>query len=235
MYNERGYVDITASNKLLRTSFTYMILGLLVTFLVPAYIMFSENGFVLAGYIAKFYTPIIILEFATVLLFSFRIYKVSLMSAKLMFFFYSFLNGLVFSLIGMMFMGNLMIIAYSLLTTIVMFTVIAVYGYTTNEDLSNYGGYLKTGLISLIIIRHNLVWYLIINAPMLYWTVTILGVVIFSALIAYDVNRIKNMAYEVAEGDDEIIGKLGIVGALNLYLDFINLFLYIIRIFSKRK
>lgn len=232
MYNERGYVDITASNKLLRTSFTYMILGLLVTFLVPAYIMFSENGFVLAVYIAKFYTPIIILEFATVLLFSFRIYKVSLMSAKLMFFFYSFLNGLVFSLIGMMFMGNLMIIAYSLLTTIVMFTVIAVYGYTTNEDLSNYGGYLKTGLISLIIMSLINMFF---HAPMLYWTVTILGVVIFSALIAYDVNRIKNMAYEVAEGDDEIIGKLGIVGALNLYLDFINLFLYIIRIFSKRK
>ena len=232
MYNERGYVDITASNKLLRTSFTYMILGLLVTFLVPGYIIFSENGFVLAGYIAKFYTPIIILEFATVLLFSFRIYKVSLMSAKLMFFFYSFLNGLVFSLIGMMFIGNLMIIAYSLLTTIVMFTVIAVYGYTTNEDLSNYGGYLKTGLISLIIMS---LINMFLHAPMLYWTVTILGVVIFSALIAYDVNRIKNMAYEVAEGDDEIIGKLGIVGALNLYLDFINLFLYIIRIFSKRK
>lgn len=232
MYNERGYVDITASNKLLRTSFTYMILGLLVTFLVPGYIIFSENGFVLAGYIAKFYTPIIILEFATVLLFSFRIYKVSLMSAKLMFFFYSFLNGLVFSLIGMMFMGNLMIIAYSLLTTIVMFTVIAVYGYTTNEDLSNYGGYLKTGLISLIIMSLINMFF---HAPMLYWTVTILGVVIFSALIAYDVNRIKNMAYEVADGDDEIIGKLGIVGALNLYLDFINLFLYIIRIFSKRK
>lgn len=232
MYNEQGYVDITASNKLLRTAFTYMILGLLVTFLIPVYIMFSKNGFMLAGYIAKFYTPIIILEFATVLLFSFRIYKVSLMSAKLMFFFYSFLNGLVFSLIGMMFMGNLMIIAYSLLTTIVMFTVIAVYGYTTNEDLSNYGGYLKTGLISLIIMSLINMFF---HAPMLYWTVTILGVVIFSALIAYDVNRIKNMAYEVAEGDDEIIGKLGIVGALNLYLDFINLFLYIIRIFSKRK
>ena len=131
-----------------------------------------------------------------------------------------------------MFMGNLMIIAYSLLTTIVMFTVIAVYGYTTNEDLSNYGGYLKTGLISLIIMS---LINMFLHAPMLYWTVTILGVVIFSALIAYDVNRIKNMAYEVAEGDDEIIGKLGIVGALNLYLDFINLFLYIIRIFSKRK
>lgn len=98
--------------------------------------------------------------------------------------------------------------------------------------MSNYGGYLKTGLISLIIMS---LINMFLHAPMLYWTVTILGVVIFSALIAYDVNRIKNMAYEVAEGDDEIIGKLGIVGALNLYLDFINLFLYIIRIFSKRK
>lgn len=232
MYNERGYVDVTASNKLLRTAFTYMILGLLVTFLVPVYIMFSENGFMLAGYIAKFYTPIIILEFATVLLFSFRIYKVSLMSAKLMFFFYSFLNGLVFSLIGMMFMGNLMIIAYALLTTIVMFTVIAVYGYTTNEDLSNYGGYLKTGLISLIIMS---LINIFLHAPMFYWAVTILGVVVFSALTAFDVNRIKNMAYEAAEGDDEIVGKLGIVGALNLYLDFINLFLYILRIFARRK
>lgn len=232
MYNERGYVDVTASNKLLRTAFTYMILGLLVTFLVPVYIMFSKNGFMLAGYIAKFYTPIIILEFATVLLFSFRIYKVSLMSAKLMFFFYSFLNGLVFSLIGMMFMGNLMIIAYALLTTIVMFTVIAVYGYTTNEDLSNYGGYLKTGLISLIIMS---LINIFLHAPMFYWAVTILGVVVFSALTAFDVNRIKNMAYEAAEGDDEIVGKLGIVGALNLYLDFINLFLYILRIFARRK
>lgn len=232
MYNEQNYVDITASNKLLRTSFTYMILGLLVTFLVPVYIMFSANGFVLAGYIAKFYTPIIILEFVTVLLFSFRIYKVSLTSAKLMFFFYSFLNGLVFSLVGMMFMRNLMIIAYALLTTIVMFLVIAIYGYTTNEDLSNYGGYLKTGLISLIIMS---LINIFLKAPMLYWAVTILGVVIFSALIAYDVNRIKHMAYEIADGDDEIIGKLGIIGALNLYLDFINLFIYILRIFSRKK
>ena len=232
MYNEQGYIDITASNKLLRTSFTYMILGLIVTFLIPVYIMFSPNGVMLAHYIARFYTPIIVLELVTVFLFSFRIYKTSLTSAKLMFFFYSFLNGLVFSLIGMMFIGNLMIIAYALLTTIIMFAVIAVYGYTTKEDLSNYGGFLKTGLISLIIMS---LINMFIGAPMLYWAVTILGVVIFSALIAYDVNRIKNMAYELAEGDDELIGKLGIIGALNLYLDFINLFLYILRIFSKKK
>lgn len=232
MYNDQRYVDITASNKLLRTSFTYMILGLLITFLIPVYIMFSSNGITLAHYILRFYTPIIILEFATVLIFSFRINKISLISAKLMFFFYSFLNGLVFSLIGMAFIGNLMVIAYALLTTIVMFTVIAIYGYTTSEDLSNYSGFLKTGLISLVIMS---LINMFIGAPMLYWAVTILGVVIFSALIAYDVNKIRNMAYEIADGDNEIIGKLGIIGALNLYLDFINLFLYILRIFSRKK
>ena len=232
MYNDQRYVDITASNKLLRTSFTYMILGLLITFLIPVYIMFSPNGITLAQYILRFYTPIIILEFATVLIFSFRINKISLISAKLMFFFYSFLNGLVFSLIGMAFVGNLMVIAYALLTTIVMFTVIAIYGYTTSEDLSNYSGFLKTGLISLVIMS---LINMFIGAPMLYWAVTILGVVIFSALIAYDVNKIRNMAYEIADGDNEIVGKLGIIGALNLYLDFINLFLYILRIFSRKK
>lgn len=230
MYNERGYVDITASNKLLRTSFTYMVLGLLITFAIPAYIILTRN-MTMVYYIARFYTPLIILEFATVLLFSFRIHKVSLTSAKLMFFFYSFLNGLVFSLLGIM-IGDIWVIAYTLLTTVVMFTVIAVYGYMTNEDLSHYGGYLKTGLITLIIMS---IINMFMNVPGLYWTVTILGVVIFSALIAFDVNRIKNMAYNVAEGDEEVIGKLGIIGALNLYLDFINLFLYILRIFSKKK
>lgn len=230
MYNEQGYVDITASNKLLRTSFTYMVLGLLVTFSIPAYIILTRSMTVVY-YIARFYTPIIILELATVFLFSFRIHKASLTSARLMFFFYSFLNGLVFSLLGIM-VGDIWVIGYTLLTTIVMFTVIAVYGYMTNEDLSNYGGFLKTGLISLIIMS---LINIFISAPGLYWTVTVLGVVIFSALIAFDVNRIKNMAYQLAEGDEEVIGKLGIIGALNLYLDFINLFLYILRIFSKKK
>lgn len=229
MYNEQGYVDITASNKLLRTSFTYMILGLLVTFLVPVYIIFFD--YTLIYYIARFYTPIIILEFVTVMLFSFRIHKTSTGVAKLMFFFYSFLNGLVFSLIGIV-VGDLYIVGYALLTTIVMFTVIAIYGYITKEDLSNYGGFLRTGLITLIIMSLINIFF---NVPSLYWAVTILGVVIFSALIAYDVNRIKAMAYELADGDDEVIGKLGIIGALNLYLDFINLFLYILRIFSRKK
>lgn len=230
MYRDEN-IGSTVTNKLLRVSFSYMVLGLLITFLIPTYIILTNNSVVI-NLIAKFYTPIIIVEFITVMVFSFRLYKTSLLGARLMFFFYSFLNGLVFTIIGLT-VGNLFIVAYSLLLTIIMFTVIAAYGYITSEDLTNYGGYLKTGIITLIIMSIiNIFW----RTPMLYWAVTVLGVVVFSALIAFDVNRIKRMSYEVANGDEEIVNKLGIMGALQLYLDFINLFIYILRIFSgKRK
>lgn len=229
MYRNQN-IDVASSNQLLKTSFTYMVLGLLVTFLVPANIILTHNVG-LIRLIAKFYTPILIAEFITVMVFSFRMYKTSLMGARIMFFFYSFLNGLTFTVIGM-FVGDLHIIGYTLLLTIVMFTVIALYGYTTKEDLSNYGSFLRTGLITLVIMSViNMFWH----ASMLYWTVTILGVVIFSALIAFDVNRIKNISYQVARGDEELMGKLGIMGALQLYLDFINLFLFVLRIFSGKR
>ena len=70
---------------------------------------------------------------------------------------------------------------------------------------------------------------------MLEWVITIAGVVIFTGLIAYDVNRIKALSYELADGDNEAMEKMGIIGALNLYLDFINLFIYILRIFGRKK
>lgn len=232
MYRNQN-IDTTASNKLLKTSFSYMALGLLITFLIPANIILTNN-ITLYHTIARFYTPILILEFITVMVFSARMYKTSLMGARFMFFFYSFLNGLTFTVIGMIIAGTagIAVVAYTLLLTIVMFTVIALYGYTTNEDLSKYGSFLRTGLITLLIMS---VLNIFIGAPMLYWSVTVLGVVVFSGLIAFDVNRIKNISYQVAQGDEELMGKLGIMGALQLYLHFINLFLFLLRIFSGRR
>ena len=87
-------------------------------------------------------------------------------------------------------------------------------------------------LISLIILS---VINIFLKAGILEWIITIAGVVIFTGLIAYDVNRIKNISYQLADGDNEVMEKLGIIGALNLYLDFINLFIYILRIFGRRK
>lgn len=230
MENEQRYFEMTASsNKLLRSSFLYMILGLLVTFLVPVYMIFFNNN--LINFVIRGYYAILIAEVILVMVLSARIEKISPMSAKILFFVYSILNGLVFSMIGLA-VGDIFLIGYTLAITIVMFGLLAIYGYTTKEDLSNYGGYLKTSLLTLLIVS---VLNIFLKAPMLYWIVSIGGVVVFSALTVYDVNKIKQLAYKISDGDPEMVEKLGIIGALELYLDFINIFLYLLRIFSKRR
>ena len=230
MENEQRYFEMTASsNKLLRSSFLYMILGLLVTFLVPVYMIFFNNN--LINFVIRGYYAILIAEVILVMVLSARIEKISPMSAKILFFVYSILNGLVFSMIGLA-VGDIFLIGYTLAITIVMFGLLAIYGYTTKEDLSNYGGYLKTSLLTLLIVS---VLNIFLKAPMLYWIVSIGGVVIFSALTVYDVNKIKQLAYRISDGDPEMVEKLGIIGALELYLDFINIFLYLLRIFSKKR
>ena len=230
MENEQRYFEMTASsNKLLRSSFLYMILGLLVTFLVPVYMIFFNNN--LINFVIRGYYAILIAEVILVMVLSARIEKISPMSAKILFFIYSILNGLVFSMIGLA-VGDIFLIGYTLAITIVMFGLLAIYGYTTKEDLSNYGGYLKTSLLTLLIVS---VLNIFLKAPMLYWIVSIGGVVVFSALTVYDVNKIKQLAYRISDGDPEMVEKLGIIGALELYLDFINIFLYLLRIFSKKR
>lgn len=230
MENEQRYFEMTdSSNKLLRSSFLYMILGLLVTFLVPVYMIFFNNN--LINFVIRGYYAILIAEVILVMVLSARIEKISPMSAKILFFVYSILNGLVFSMIGLA-VGDIFLIGYTLAITIVMFGLLAIYGYTTKEDLSNYGGYLKTSLLTLLIVS---VLNIFLKAPMLYWIVSIGGVVVFSALTVYDVNKIKQLAYRISDGDPEMVEKLGIIGALELYLDFINIFLYLLRIFSKRR
>ena len=230
MENEQRYFEMTASsNKLLRSSFLYMILGLLVTFLVPVYMIFFNNN--LINFVIRGYYAILIAEVILVMVLSARIEKISPMSAKILFFVYSILNGLVFSMIGLA-VGDIFLIGYTLVITIVMFGLLAIYGYTTKEDLSNYGGYLKTSLLTLLIVS---VLNIFLKAPMLYWIVSIGGVVVFSALTVYDVNKIKQLAYRISDGDPEMVEKLGVIGALELYLDFINIFLYLLRIFSKRR
>lgn len=230
MENEQRYFEMTASsNKLLRSSFLYMILGLLVTFLVPVYMIFFNNN--LINFVIRGYYAILIAEVILVMVLSARIEKISPMSAKILFFVYSILNGLVFSMIGLA-VGDIFLIGYTLAITIVMFGLLAIYGYTTKEDLSNYGGYLKTSLLTLLIVS---ILNIFLKVPMLYWIVSIGGVVVFSALTVYDVNKIKQLAYRISDGDPEMVEKLGIIGALELYLDFINIFLYLLRIFSKRR
>jgi FtsH-binding integral membrane protein len=106
-----------------------------------------------------------------------------------------------------------------------------VYGYTTKSDLTKWGNLLFMGLVGLLIAS---IANIFMNSPVLYWISTFVGVLLFVALTAYDTQKIKNANVIGNEGTEED-DKEAIMGALTLYLDFINLFLYLLRIFGKRK
>ena len=228
MYYNMNDIDIKSSNNLLRKVFLYMILGITISFGTGAYLLYFNQG--LLSTLFNYYQFLVIAELAMVFSISFFINKISSSLAKILFFAYSLVNGITLTVIGFIYAPQ--IIFYAFMITLTIFVVTAIYGYTTQEDLSSYRRFFMIALISLIILS-------IINAfmgvGMLEWVITIGGVVIFTGLIAYDVNRIKFISYQLADGDNEAMEKMGIIGALNLYLDFINLFIYILRIFGRKK
>ena len=228
MYYNMNDIDIKSSNNLLRKVFLYMILGIAISFGTGAYLLYFNQG--LLSTLFNYYQFLVIAELAMVFSISFFINKISSSLAKILFFAYSLVNGITLTVIGFIYAPQ--IIFYAFMITLTIFVVTAIYGYTTQEDLSSYRRFFMIALISLIILS-------IINAfmgvGMLEWVITIGGVVIFTGLIAYDVNRIKFISYQLADGDYEAMEKMGVIGALNLYLDFINLFIYILRIFGRKK
>ena len=228
MYYNMNDIDIKSSNNLLRKVFLYMILGIAISFGTGAYLLYFNQG--LLSTLFNYYQFLVIAELAMVFSISFFINKISSSLAKILFFAYSLVNGVTLTVIGFIYAPQ--IIFYAFMITLTIFVVTAIYGYTTQEDLSSYRRFFMIALISLIILS-------IINAfmgvGMLEWVITIGGVVIFTGLIAYDVNRIKFISYQLADGDNEAMERMGVIGALNLYLDFINLFIYILRIFGRKK
>ena len=228
MYYNMNDIDVRSSNNFLRKVFLYMILGIAISFGTGAYLLYFNQG--LLSTLFNYYQFLVIAELAMVFSISFFINKMSSSLARSLFFAYSLVNGITLTVIGRIYAPQ--VIFYAFMITLTIFVVTAIYGYTTQEDLSSYRRFFMIALISLITLS-------IINAfmrvGMLEWVITIGGVVIFTGLIAYDVNRIKAISYQLADGDNEAMEKMGIIGALNLYLDFINLFIYILRIFGRKK
>jgi uncharacterized protein len=152
-----------------------------------------------------------------------------LFESALVFLAYAGLNGLTLSAIFAVFTTKS--IFSTLFVTAAMFGALALWGYSTNADLTSWGSFLFMALIGQVIgVFVNLFW---LNET-LYWVTTATGVVIFSAYTAYDVQKLKR--YEPPPGSDaEVVEKDAILGALALYLDFVNLFLYLLRIFGRRR
>ena len=228
MYYNMNDIDIKSSNNLLRKVFLYMILGIAISFGTGIY-LYQFNQELLFS-LSRYFNILFIGSIGIVLVSDFMLKKLSASILRILFLLYSLIIGTVFSTIG--FLYSPLAILYAFGTALTIFVVMAIYGFISKEDLSSYRAFFIVGLISLIIMGFINMY---LGVGPLYWIETIAGIVIFTGLIAYDVNRIKSLAYNVADGDAELVEKIGIIGALNLYLDFINLFLYVLRIFGRKK
>lgn len=215
--------------KLMRSVYLWMVLALVITGLTAAYVANSpayistlvNNPMLLYG--------ILIAEIAVVLILSKRIHKMSFTTASLMFILYSLLTGVSLSTIFLVYTESS--IATTFLITAGTFGTMSVVGFVTKKDLSKLGGILFMALIGLIIA--TLVNIFLVSDT-LGWIINYVGVLIFVGLTAYDTQKIKQMVQEYGTDINEQTQKMALMGSLSLYLDFINMFLYLLRFFGDR-
>ena len=165
-------------------------------------------------------------QLGVVIWLSARVMRMSMGTATLLFILYSVLTGVTFTTIFLAF--DLGTIASTFFVTAGTFFAMSIVGYVTKMDLSRVGNVLIMMLIGLIIAT---IVNIFVASTTLYWIITYAGVIIFVGLIAYDTQKLKQIFYEYGS-NDEMGQKLALYGALTLYLDFINLFLFLLRIFG---
>lgn len=168
---------------------------------------------------------------AMVFFLSFRIHKMSFGAAQTTFWVYAGLNGLALAPVLLVYTGEDVTRAF--VSAAAMFGGMSLWGYTTKRDLTGMGSFLFMGLIGLIVAA---VINLFLASSMMSFIISAVGVVIFAGLTAYDTQNIKNTYLAHAhQGDSEWLGKAAIMGALSLYLDFINMFMMLLQLFGNRE
>ena len=214
---------------LLHRVFFWMALGLLTTATV-AYLTISTNLITLVAKPGVFFVAIMG-ELALVIALNVGLRRMSPGLATALFFVYAGVNGFTLSIIFLVYQVG--VIYQAFLATAVLFGAMAVVGYVTDIDLTRIGSFLIMGVIGLLV---AMIVNMFLNSGPLDYVITIAGVLIFTGLTAYDTQRIKRMAEDPAlQGEGEMVTKVGIIAALKLYLDFINLFLFLLRLFGGRR
>lgn len=210
-------------------TFGWMFLGLMVTFITAVGGVYSGLVFQLFGRVPYAIFILGIAELAVVFFLSARISKMSVGSARALFLFYSLLNGVVFSVYFLIYDVFTLVLVFA--ATSLFFGVMAVAGYVTNADLSRLRNFLVGAVLFLAAF-----WILsiFINLSQFETIICTIGIFIFLVFTAYDTQKIR--AYHQAYGCDPVMAeKASIFAALNLYLDFINLFIYLLRIVGRKK
>ncbi|MFE0754823.1 Bax inhibitor-1/YccA family protein [Inquilinus sp. NPDC058860] len=196
--------------------YNYMGLGLLLTGLV-AFLVASTPAIYIPIFTSPLKWVVMLAPLAFVFFLSFRIHAVSASTAQLVFWAFCGAMGLSMASIFLVFTGTS--IARTFMITAVMFGAMSLYGYTTKADLSRFGSFLMMGLVGIIIAS---IVNIFLGSTALQFIVSVAGVLIFTGLTAWDTQRIKS---EYAEHyDSESLNKMAVMGALSLYLNFINMF-----------
>jgi len=220
----------TETNILLRSVYNWMMVGLLVSGLtafmvahnqVLTHIIFGNSYFIWV---------LFFIELALVVSISAGINKMDVSTARVLFILFSFVDGLTLGSIFLVFTATSIATAFFIAG--LTFGVMSLYGYFTDTDLSSWGNILFTALIGIII---AMVVNFFLKSPTFEWWIDIIAVIIFVALTAYDTQKIKQLGEEIGSGDRQTLSRVAIVGALSLYLDFINLFLLFLEFFGNRR
>ena len=226
---ERQWDVSAAFPVLMRKVYVWMTMALVITGFT-AYGVATSPGILQAIYSNQIlFWGLVIAEFALVIGVSAAINRLSLAMATLMFVLYSVINGALLSFIFLAYTASSIATVFFIKAGT--FAVMAFIGYTTKTDLTSMGKILMMALIGLIIAT---VVYLFIKSSGFTLILSYVGVLVFVGLTAYDSQKIKQMLLQAPDAG-EGAQKLALLGALSLYLDFINLFLYLLRIFGKRE
>jgi FtsH-binding integral membrane protein len=231
--NERAIAQISteASTIFLAKVFNWMAIGLGLTGLAAFLTVNSQAALQFVFGNKMVFYGLIFGELGLVFYLSARIERISAQAATGLFIAYSILNGVTLSAILLLY--TMTSVAATFFVTAGMFGAMSVYGFVTKKDLSSWGSFLFMGLIGIIIAS---VVNIFLGSSMMSWVISGIGVIIFTGLTAYDVQQITRMgAQGIMDGGEAVIRKGAIMGALKLYLDFINLFLMLLRFMGDRR
>ncbi len=207
----------------------WMAMGLALTGVVAGWMAFNPSLVVgLMRNVGLFFV-LAIVQIGIVWWLSSQVMNLTLTTATVGFSIYATLNGVLFSGIFLIYTGAS--IASTFLVTAGMFGAISVYGFATKSDLTSVGSYAFMGLIG-IIIASIINWFF--KSPVFYWIITYIGIAVFVGLTAYDTQKLKRI-HQQGFSSGDVMRKVALLGALALYLDFINLFLLLLRIMGRRR
>ena len=218
------------TNQLLRSVYNWMMIGLLVSGLTAFMVSHSVGLTQILFGNPYLIWVLLLVELGLVVAISAGIHKMDISTARVLFVLFSFVDGLTLAVVFLAYTDTS--IATTFFITAMTFGVMSLYGYFTDTDLSSWGNLLFVGLIGIII---AMVVNFFLKSPQFEWWISLIGVIIFVGLTAYDTQRIKQMGEEMAGESGESLSRVAIVGALSLYLDFINLFIMFLEFFGNRR